>query len=262
VTVHPRRADTGATTIVAKLDAGSGSPLLPGQSQTFFLNFTDPVQRDTFIGAANVVTPLVATTDYTMNTAPPTAPGSDVTASFHVTATVFASSIKIVVTNVGSARRLRDEAAGARRRRLRAEPDHRRSAARREHRSQRRTTSATSICPTRAIRRSRQLRAVHRAPLRRAARERARRHVLREPVGRPDERPPSSGRSVEKVALIDTVNGLVAGQAFYINAVRLVISDRNRIDCTWQLAPADTTRYWVLGNAGSTELGLTTILGI
>jgi hypothetical protein len=259
-TVYPRRRDTGATTIVAKLDAGSISAVLPGQSQTFFLNFTDPVQRDTFIGAANVVTPLAATTDYTMNTAPD-GTGVDLTASFSVVVTVFASAMKVVVTN-GSA-----SAGYITKLQARGDGVYALNAIVGE------ATNAASIAangdnvsdidlpyqsdPTFAANFAQYVARLYGAPL---ANVRGVTFCANQSVDLMNAA--VFGDISQKVALIDTVNGLVAGQAFYINAVRLVISDRNRIDCTWQLAPADTTRYWVLGNAGSTELGLTTILGI
>jgi hypothetical protein len=260
VTVHPRRTDSGATTVVAKLDASSGSPVFPGQSQTFFLNFTDSVQRDTFIGAKNVVTPLVATTDYMMNTAAD-GTGGDMTASFTITATVFASSIKIVVTNVGSGAGYVTK--------LQARGDGVYALNPIVGEAQQASSIASTgnniadldlvyqSDPTFAYNAAQYISRIYGVPL-------ANVHAVTFCANQSTTLMSAAvfGEISDEVALIDTVNGLVSSQPFHINAVSLRISERNRIDCTWQLVPADTTRYWLLGTAGASELGSTTVIGL
>jgi hypothetical protein len=72
--------------------------IAPGQSRTIWATFRDSNYTETI--AQDVVSP-VATTDYTMNT-DSGGGGTDLTASFSVTATIFAGSAKLVVTNNGS----------------------------------------------------------------------------------------------------------------------------------------------------------------
>ena len=69
--------------------------LTPGQSITVWGSFRDSNYNLTI--AQDVVEP-VATTDYTMNT-DSAGGGTDLTASFTVTATIFAGSVKFVITN-------------------------------------------------------------------------------------------------------------------------------------------------------------------
>jgi hypothetical protein len=95
VITHPRRIS--ASIVVAQIDAGFTSPLLNGDPQTIFLDYTDPVQRDTKIGAYNQIAP-VATTDYLMNSAAD-GTGINLTASLSVTPTYFGSTVMFVLAN-------------------------------------------------------------------------------------------------------------------------------------------------------------------
>jgi hypothetical protein len=70
----------------------------PGQSRTIWATFRDSNYNSTI--AQDVATP-VATTDYTMNTAADGS-GTNLTASFTVTISIFAGSAKLVVTNGAS----------------------------------------------------------------------------------------------------------------------------------------------------------------
>ena len=72
--------------------------IAPGQSRTIWGTFRDQNYNETI--AQDVAAP-VATTDYTMNTEAGGG-GSDLTGNFTVTATIFAGSVKLVVTNGGS----------------------------------------------------------------------------------------------------------------------------------------------------------------
>jgi hypothetical protein len=94
VKAYPRKL--GSLVEIYRLDE---TPLFaPGQSRTIWGTFKDTNYNTTI--AQDVATPI-ATTDYTMNT---TADGlgTDATASFSVTASIFAGSVKLVVTNSGA----------------------------------------------------------------------------------------------------------------------------------------------------------------
>lgn len=62
----------------------------------------------------------------------------------------------------------------------------------------------------------------------------------------------------DRIALTETVTGL--SNSFYIQAVDLDVRAPGIPFVTWTLAPADTTTYWRLEDAGASELGETTRL--
>lgn len=95
-------------TASATLDEGVGggavpvdplSPIGPGETRVYWLDYTDPLQRDTKIGATDQIPP-VATTDYTMNSLA-TGTGTNLTANFMVTPEFWASAVKLTITNTG-----------------------------------------------------------------------------------------------------------------------------------------------------------------
>mgnify|MGYP001598038776 CR=1 FL=1 len=63
----------------------------------------------------------------------------------------------------------------------------------------------------------------------------------------------------DKITIIETVTGI--DMDYFINGVELNITAPATIRCRWAVTPADTQQYWILGVAGSSELGVTTFLG-
>lgn len=99
-TVHPKTVDAAATTVLWS-QTGSQPSIAAGASGTFWGTYHDPSNTLKLIGGIAVVTPIIATTDYTANTAADGS-GSDRTANMSVATTAFASTVKYVVTNTGS----------------------------------------------------------------------------------------------------------------------------------------------------------------
>jgi hypothetical protein len=66
----------------------------------------------------------------------------------------------------------------------------------------------------------------------------------------------------DRVAFSEPLSGLANSLSWIINSIDIAILPDGPITCTWGLVPADGTQYWQLGIAGSSELGLTTILGL
>lgn len=99
-TIHPKSIDAAATTVLFSLQ---GTPPLvsAGETVTIWGTYYNPTQTQQLIGGTSQVTPLVATTDYTANTASDGS-GTDLTASVSVVATAFASTVKLAVTNNGA----------------------------------------------------------------------------------------------------------------------------------------------------------------
>jgi hypothetical protein len=97
VTAHPQTIDAAATTVLYAL-SGSPPEIGAGQSVDIWGDFRSPSDVTRLIGGTATVTPVVATTDYTANTASDGS-GSDITASVTVTATPFASTCKFTIAN-------------------------------------------------------------------------------------------------------------------------------------------------------------------
>ena len=63
----------------------------------------------------------------------------------------------------------------------------------------------------------------------------------------------------DKVTIAETMTALDSD--FFINGVEFTIAPPNAIKCKWTLTPAVATNYWILGTLGSSELGISTVLG-
>lgn len=103
VTTHPLRIDDTATTVLFQLPTTpiSVRPLLPpGVTRTFSLEYRDPDSDDTLIGALDGVA-LVEGTDYRMNLKADES-GTDVSSDCTATATFYASTATVAVTNNGT----------------------------------------------------------------------------------------------------------------------------------------------------------------
>lgn len=256
VTVHPRRHESGGTTIVAALDTASQSPVTPGQSLTIFLNFSDPAQRDTFIGAKNIQT-VTATTDYTMNSAADGS-GTDLTASFTVTVSIFASSIKLVVMNTGSASGYLTKL------QIRGDGIYALNPAVGEY-----VAASTfgdnlllvdmpyQLDALFAYNAAAYLARLNSTPYASidAVRFQANETTTLMSVA-------LRGDISDKIALSEGMSGITTASNFYINRVRMELDALGNLAVAYGVAPADTLRYWRLGVAGASELGSSTLLGL
>jgi hypothetical protein len=95
VTVHPRRVDAAATTVLFTNDGKPG--IAAGETITINGRYTDPDLRASRVGGTDMVAPA-ATTDYTANTLED-GTGADLTADLTVTATYHANSVDYSITN-------------------------------------------------------------------------------------------------------------------------------------------------------------------
>jgi hypothetical protein len=66
----------------------------------------------------------------------------------------------------------------------------------------------------------------------------------------------------DRVAFSEPLSGLANSLSWIVNSVDIAILPEGQITCTWGLVPGDGTQYWQLGIVGSSELGLTTVLGL
>lgn len=261
VEIHPKKIDAAATTVLFNLtDTNAILALGAGEVKSFFAPYTDPAQRDTRIGAVSTlcVAP-VATTDYLMNAAADGS-GANLTVNLSVTATFYGNGADVTVTNVGGTAgyvtklQLRgpgiydlqhmvfkqDDAAsktqfGAQaftyQMPYQSDPNVGDGAARHLlglYKSQTTNTESVSIAPNRD------------ATLMAAARD-------REPG--------------DRIGLSETQTGLTTTTGFFIQAVDFEIAAGGVTRVTWSLAPASRIIYWLVGIAGASELGETTIPG-
>jgi hypothetical protein len=64
----------------------------------------------------------------------------------------------------------------------------------------------------------------------------------------------------DRISVTESTSGLVAVE-YFIQSIRMVVTQERKIVVMWELAPADATDYWILGVPGRSELGVTTVLG-
>ncbi len=97
VVIASRTIDAAATTVLFSLPTPQTASIAAGETITLWGDYRDPAQKASWVGGTAMVAP-VATTDYTMHTAAD-GTGTNLTATATVTATYFASAVKLVITN-------------------------------------------------------------------------------------------------------------------------------------------------------------------
>lgn len=94
----PRRVDAAATTALVQLD--SPISVSAGHTETLFVDYRDPDNEAVFVGGKGMVQPAL-TTDWTANSAEDGS-GSNLGASFTVTASYFGSRVMLEIANTGT----------------------------------------------------------------------------------------------------------------------------------------------------------------
>lgn len=252
VVVHPTRVDAAATTVLFSLQTTS-TEVRPGETlDTIFGPYRDPDTNDACGGTA-MVTP-VATTDYTMNSAQDGS-GTDLTANFSVTASYTGQGVRYTIVNNGATAgfitKLQARGKGVYRTTALIERTVSGSYGDRvltlDLPYQSNVNTGTDIANYLATLLS--------SPS-------ARVQSVKFLANRSDafmtaalEREPG-----DRIAITETVTGL-DGALFTINSVRLELLPGGILWCTWGLEPALVSQNWLLGTAGASELGSTTVLG-
>lgn len=256
VTAFPRLLV--ASQVIAKIDAAIDQAFAPGESRTLFLDYTDPVQRDTKIGATNQINPVV-TTDYTMNTLAD-GTGTNLSASFTVTASFWSSSVKLVITNTHASSsgfvltmQCRGDAIYALNP-VTAEAES----------STSRTDYGTNVALLEMLYQSNALVASDAAL--------HLKETFKDPLANIGAVTFVANQSAalltaaitgdisSRIRIVETMSGVTAALDYFINGVEFEISETEVMTTTWWLTPASTTVYWQLGVAGASELGNTTRL--
>lgn len=251
VFVKPTRIDASATTVLHALQTTT-TLVQPGETNdTIFGPYRDPVNNDQIGGTATV--DPAATTDYLMNTLAD-GTGSDLTASFLVTASRTGLGVRYTITNTGATpgyvTKLQVRGKGIYRYEAMIEVATPTAFGNRvfayDMAYQNNTNVGADVAnylasvlatPFAHVQSVRFL-ANKSAALMQAA-----------IVGEPGDR----------IALSEIVTGVDG--LFTINSVRLEQPIGSLLWCTWGLEPASATKFWFLGMAGASELGETTVLG-
>ena len=256
VSVKPVSVDAAATTVLFSLQTTETLVRAGATNSTIFGPYRDPSNPGTRIGAISQVTP-VATTDYTMNTASDGS-GSDLTVDFTVTASFTGNGVRFTIVNNGTTdgyiTKLQVRGKGVYRytavlertinnvygqRTLSAEMPY-----------QNNINTGDDVASYWAQ--------IYSAPLSHARfvsffgnrTASMMTHALAREPG-------------DRIALTETVTGLSSSE-FTINGVGINIVGRGsdpQLLCTWYLEPGGTQDFWLLGTAGASELGSTTVLG-
>lgn len=97
-TVHPRKVDAAATTVLYTLDQSNPPAIAAGETIAIEGRYTDPTLRAVRVGGVDMVTP-VADTDYAMGTGPE---DFSLTADLTVSATFGSTGVTFELTNGGT----------------------------------------------------------------------------------------------------------------------------------------------------------------
>ena len=254
VTTHPRLTSGYTSITVAQIDAAFQSAIAPGETYAFFLDYTLPADRSTKIGATNQVAP-VATTDYTMN-ANADGSGADLTANFTVTPTYFGAAVKLTVTNGGATagyiRTMKVRGDGI----LALNP-----VVSEEKNSASMTTYGDNPAEIDMVMQgdpyigsgaAAYFSTLYANPLANVT-------FVKFCANQSDALMTAAitGEISSRVALVESVNGLLSTQLYYINGIAIEIEEFEKMEVTWWLTPADASSYWILDTS---ELDISTRL--
>lgn len=263
VVQHPKRKDTGTVVLFTLRDTSVSSDtaisLAPGETKTLVAPFTDPNNRGQRIGAFSVVTPLVATTDFVMNSAADGS-GSDLTVSLGVLVTVGATAAFFTLGNSGTTAgfvtHLQLRGIGIYD--LQAVLWEQESSSVATQRGENTLTydmpyqSDPDVCDGAsryflALLQT-QVSNVRGVSILGNKSDSLMTHALvREPG--------------ERIGLTETATGLTTTSGYFIQSCAGEISKGSILKMRWGLAPASQQVFWLLGTAGASELGSTTYLG-
>lgn len=263
VTLHPRRIDSAATSILFSLD--SAPFVARNSSVTFEAPYRDPSNgRFVRVGGSNMVTP-VAGTDYVFNTKADGS-GSVITGMLTVAVTFGSSSAAVTVTNDGGGLAVSNPQDGYLTKfQLRGKGIYSFESVVAN------VFDAASVALYGET--SKEIDMPYQSDINLgfdaasfivAKNKDARSRVPSVQFGLNG----SSVRTIhglareigDRISVSETTTG-ISGLQYFIQGVTLNVTPEREVVCEWILAPADATDYWLLGVAGRSELGQTTILG-
>lgn len=259
VTVHPRRVDTSNVVLYSQNSVPS---IAAGQTLIINGPYKDPTQTSIRVGGTSMVA-LVATTDYTMNTAADGS-GTDLTGSCTVTVVYSANSATFTIKNNDATRtafvtKLQCRGIGL--------YDYENAIAIAEDATSQNTYGIAPLdydMPYQndsgvASGLASYLLSLYKSPFAiprtvtifANTSDTLMQAALQRDVG-------------SRIGLSETMTGASTGAGgmigYFINGVDFSITPGQNLEVTWTLAPAAATPFWLLGVTGSSELGITTRL--
>lgn len=255
VSIHPRRRDTAATSVLFSLS--SAAEVQRNTSVVLQCPYRDPAQRAQRVGGVDMVAP-VASTDYVGNTAEDGS-GADITSQFTVTSVPGGNSAAVTVTNNGpldgwlTTLQLRGRGL------YNFEPvisdirDDASIAAYGEN-------PLAYDMPYQALPANALDTAQFLLNLNKSARTRATTVTYLANWSMETVEQAFNLAISDRVSITCAAAGL-DGAVFFVNGITMEIRRSGLVLVTYDLSPADLTEYWLLEVAGRTELDETTVLG-
>lgn len=255
VVVHPRRVDAAATTVLFNL--GSKPPILRGTSFRISAPYRDPSQTAQRVGGKDMVTP-VAGTDYAFNTKED-GTGVDITEQLAISVTFYGNVADVQVENKGPQdgflTKLRLRGRGL----YDFEPivsDLKDAASIKAHGQTPFTFDMPyQSSPSVASDTGQFVIALNKDPSTRVTQVAFMANWSEELLAALFDL-----RISDRIS-IDSPRMSIAARPFFINGWELDISQAGAVLVRWDLAPVDTTQFWLLEVDGRTELDETTVLG-
>ena len=258
VITHPRKVDSGDTTVLFRLDNPLEVPSLT--TKTVFGPYRDPDQEAARVGGINMRTP-VASTDYLANTQADGG-GSDITGSVSLSVSFGGNGASVAVTNNGfvaafiTLLQLRGRGVFDFQNVVLDAVD---DTAQLEI-----GTTQTADMPYQDDVALGEELAIWLLALYKDSENLADRVTIRVP--RSDETLANRVlvREIsDRIDVTEQMTGFapVAGGGNFIQSIGLAIDGRNNLTVSWGLAPANRTAFWLLEIPGRTELDQTTVLG-
>ncbi len=261
MTSPSRKIDAAATTVLYVIQTPTVTSIAAnGGSITIWGNYRDPNLQTSLVGGTAMVVP-VATTDYTMN-ALADGTGADLTATFTVTATYFGASVKFVITNNGASdgfiTKLQCRGKGL--------YDYAPETSVSDNASSQTTYGLRAIkldMPYQTDRNIAQSAADYLAYLYGSPLTVASEIGFQSTVSQAFTTAALAREISDRISVDETVTGITAatGTRWFINAVDITVSPTATgplLLCKWTLAPADTASYWILDDAVSSLLDVST----
>ncbi len=255
VSVHPRRVDAAATTVLFNL--GSKPDIVRGTSFEISAPYRDPSQPSQRVGGKDMVQP-VATTDYTFN-AQADGSGTDITGQLKITVVFGGNAARVLVENMGPLDGFLTKFQLRGRGLYDFEPivaDVRDAASIAAHgQNAFPFDMPCQSSPQVASDTAHFILALHASPGTRVSQVSFYANWSDELLAALFDFKISDRISVTSPRMS------ITAQPFFINGWKIDISLAGAVLVTWDLAPVDTTQFWLLEVDGRTELDETTVLG-
>ena len=261
VVVNPRKVDASATTVVYST-VGTALSVEAGKTVTLSVEYRDPDESRTLIGATDVVTTLVANTDYG-GRPNENGSGSDVSSDIAIVCTAYASTATLAITNSGSATVYLVTSGGVPLLQIRGKGIYQRSPLTFSEVSTQPYGDKSVVIDARYMSNTDNAQGYATTVEERWNQPVAAMLEAIEFIASDSDDLLLQALARNPGDLIEVTETAIGASSLnmIIQSVQLSVEAGNFTRCTFGLAPAALTSYWQIGTAGRTELGETTTLG-